>query len=94
MAAMPTDDPRPGKRARPTEAAAEASASAPTTTRDDPAFAKYWDPKLHAEARRRLKGLGKVLARLHAKYPPPKDPKKRAKLHDHRYLYDKFGLPK
>lgn len=89
---MPTDDPRPGKRARPTEAAAEASA--PETTRDDPAFAKYWDPKLHAAARKRRKGLAKVLAELHAKYPPPKDPKKRAKLNDHRYLYDKYGLPK
>lgn len=91
MAPMPTDDPRP-KRTAPEPVAAEAPE--PATTRDDPAYAKYWDPKLHAAARKRLKGLGKVLARLHAKYPPPKDPKKRAKLHDHRYLYDKHGLPK
>lgn len=89
---MPTDDPKLEKRRHAAENRPEAEE--PTTTRDDPAFAQYWDPKLHAEARKRLNGLGKVLARLHAKYPPPKDPKKRAKLHDHSYLYDKHGLPK
>lgn len=94
MVPMPTDDPRPGKRARPTEAAAEASAPAPTTTRDDPAFARYWDPKLHAAARKRLENFEKVMAEMDKKYPLPKDPRKRRKLNDHRYLYDKFGLPK
>lgn len=92
MIAMPTDDPKPGRRARAADPAGDTDA--PATTRDDPAFAQYWDPKLHAEARKRRRGLAKVLAELRAKYPPPKDPKKRAKLNDHRYLYDKYGLPK
>lgn len=89
---MPADDPKLEKRPR--AAAPDDADREPATTRDDPAFAQYWDPKLHAEARKRLKNFEKVMAEMDKKYPLPKDPKKRRKLNDHRYLYDKYGLPK
>jgi len=87
---MPTDDPRP-KRSAPEPAA---TPDYPVPPGVDPEYAKYWDPALHEAARKKRRNFMRLAKAMAKKYPPPKDPKAHARLVQHRFLYDKFGLPK
>jgi len=52
------------------------------------------EKKAAASAKRRRANLDRVLAEIRKTHPLTGTPEERAKLADHSYLYDEYGLPK